>query len=105
MPAGLDELLPQLCAWLTFAPVAAALAALLWFRLPRGRRRLWPPRRRRAAPWTGVEIVVVFFLVYGAQVIAVNLLGRAGFFSWLYGPEFPPPPALGDTTSRPLDRQ
>jgi membrane protease YdiL (CAAX protease family) len=59
-----QELALLIGAWLSVAACSAALAAGLWF-LGRSRRgSLLPPRRRRAVPWSGFELVGVFVLTY-----------------------------------------
>ncbi len=47
-----------------------------------------PPAARAEVPWTGRDILIVFFLVYLFWVaLAQSLLLETGFFAWYYGPE------------------
>jgi membrane protease YdiL (CAAX protease family) len=68
---------------------AALLAMGFWYLYPGARRRLLPPLRNRAVPWSAAEI----FLAYLLYLIVCPLLVRAllegvGFFDWVYGPDF-----------------
>jgi membrane protease YdiL (CAAX protease family) len=53
-----SELLRALQVWLLVAVVAGGPAVLLW--RATGRAGLRPPQRRRAVPWSGVELLTVF---------------------------------------------
>jgi membrane protease YdiL (CAAX protease family) len=52
--------------------------------------RLLPPRRQRAVPWSGMEILVSLFLVfYFVPSFCFAVLQGSHFFTWLYGADFP----------------
>lgn len=80
-------------AWLLVA-VATAPVALLAARLARRSGSSWLRWRPRAVPWTGAEVVLVFFLVcfFWPQCV-VELLGRGSVFRWIYGAGVPSPDA------------
>jgi membrane protease YdiL (CAAX protease family) len=74
----------ELLVWLSLTVLGGGLAAALWCFAP-GLRRLLPPQRRRAVPWTGPEFVIFLFLVYCWPVFVYDLLSRSGFFTHIYG--------------------
>jgi membrane protease YdiL (CAAX protease family) len=81
---GPDAIL--LWAWLLVAVVLLGV----WAFHPALRRRLLPPQRHRAVPWTVLEVVAAFLLVitgFWPQVVH-QLLDHSHFFARLYGPEF-----------------
>src|SRR6266511_1515956 len=58
--------------------------------------RLLPPRRRRAVPWTGLEVIAVVFLVYFFwPAFARTLVVETPLGEWLYGRE-----VMDDVTTR-----
>src|SRR5262249_34857723 len=55
-------------------------------------RTLLPPQRYRVVPWGSIETAIVLFMLYsGVPSIVMGILAKSGFFSWLYGIEFPVP--------------
>jgi membrane protease YdiL (CAAX protease family) len=71
----------MLLAWLAIAVPTSAVCVLLWLTLIAERRRLLPPRRTPAAPWSGAEVAFLFLLswtlpvgIYGAMT---GFLGEA----------------------------
>jgi membrane protease YdiL (CAAX protease family) len=56
-------------------------------------RRLMPPQRQRCVPWGAGEILAVVFLVLILwPQVWVQLLESVGFFTRVYGPDFPTAP-------------
>jgi membrane protease YdiL (CAAX protease family) len=83
-----EEARANYLAWSILALLTAFPVLGYW--LLRGRRRsLFPPQRRRLAPWTGFEVCIVF--VFAQLLIPASLyqlLNHSGFFNWLYGADF-----------------
>lgn len=71
--------------------LALGVALVLGWRATAGRfRRLLPPQRLRAVPWSGVEVWIALLLVLMVWRILVHrFLLRSGFFTAVYGPDFP----------------
>src|SRR5262249_3029959 len=58
----------------------------------RRRQPLLPPPRQRAVPWSGIEVAACFFMAYLVwPVLVASLLSSTGYFTQLYGPDFPSP--------------
>lgn len=94
MPIG-QEIRANLSAWLILAVCSALPVAALWSFLGKT-QSLFPPQRRRLAPWSGYEVCLVFFLVLLLlPSLLKELLNRVGFFNGLYGPAFNPVQELG----------
>jgi membrane protease YdiL (CAAX protease family) len=91
-----EEARASLLAWSILALLTALPVLGLW--LLRGKRRsLFPPQRRRLAPWTGFEVCLVFFLTQLLlPAFLYLLLNSSGFFNWLYGAGFDSAPGSGD---------
>lgn len=78
MPQSLQEILPW---W----PVVLVCPAVAWAAWVVG-RRLLPPQRQRAVPWTAFEILVAGFVAYvfwGA--FFYQILVGTGLGAWIYG--------------------
>jgi membrane protease YdiL (CAAX protease family) len=80
--------LDRIVLWVWLVIGALTLAGGL--ALPGLRRRLLPPQRRRAVPWSGFEIFFAILLVLGQFWPAVlgQVLTGIGFFTHVYGPDF-----------------
>jgi membrane protease YdiL (CAAX protease family) len=85
----LHQLSLNLVAWLLLAVAGGAAVAGVWFLVPGARRPLLPPQRLRAVPWQGAEIWAALLLFLAGPMFLDWLLERTGFFTWLYGPDFP----------------
>jgi membrane protease YdiL (CAAX protease family) len=74
---------------LGFVALACALLALgvCYFR-PGARRRLLPPQRRRAVPWSGFEVFGAFALLLFGPAVVDGFLHNLHFFAFWYGPDF-----------------
>ncbi|MBI1918619.1 MAG: CPBP family intramembrane metalloprotease [Planctomycetes bacterium] len=83
MPTTVNDLLawwPVAVALLVYAGVAVAA----WVAV----RRLLPPRRCRAVPWTGLELVAALFLIYFFWVpLFYSVVLETGLGERLYGPD------------------
>ncbi len=80
---------PGFYTWLILADLAAlVLAGALWYFGVPG--RLFPPQRRRRAPWTEPEIFAAWLSRWFWAVLVSAALRAAGFFVWMYGPDFDP---------------
>jgi membrane protease YdiL (CAAX protease family) len=78
------ELVGTALRWLS--PVLLALG--VWYFWPGARRRLLPPQRQRAVPWTAGEVLVAFGLWrLFWPLFVTQLLMAIGFLAWFYGPE------------------
>ncbi len=75
-------------AWVILALVAGIPATYIYRRIRL--TPLLPPYASRLVPWNGFVVVLAFllFLIIG-QMIAPAILGKSGFFAFLYGPDFP----------------
>jgi membrane protease YdiL (CAAX protease family) len=96
-----EEIRVSLLAWLILALLSAGPALGFGFGAGRGwpfrDRRLFPRQRTRLAPWSGLEVCVLFFFTQLlVPAFLYLILHRAGFFNWLYGPGFEPPPGAAD---------
>src|SRR5208282_348920 len=63
--------------------------ALLWLWLPPARRRLLPPQRVRAVPWSGLDVWFAFGVQLVVTWLVVEILERSGFFRALYDRDLP----------------
>src|SRR6266702_1821665 len=78
--------LSVLDSWL-FTAMCAFLALMgflyLW---PGGRRRLLPPQRVRATPWSGAEglLALFLFLLFGPAV-GFKIVEKTELLQWIYG--------------------
>jgi membrane protease YdiL (CAAX protease family) len=90
----LTELLCHLEAWLILAVSTGLPVFGLWFCFVR-RHGHSPLPRSLPAPWSGLELIVIFLLV---QILwpslANELLMKSGLLTWLYGPD-----PQGDSTA------
>jgi membrane protease YdiL (CAAX protease family) len=67
----------------------ALLAMGFWYLYPGLRRRLLPPLRSRAIPWSAAEIFLAYLLFRAVIPLIVHWqLDVTGFFDRLYGPDF-----------------
>src|SRR5262245_38956272 len=67
----------------------ALLVMGFWYLYPGARRRLLPPLRNRAVPWSAAEIFLAYLLYRAICPLLVNWqLQAIGFFDLLYGPDF-----------------
>jgi membrane protease YdiL (CAAX protease family) len=89
----LKEFQLEMLAWLCLAVAAGGLVAALWFLTPPARRRLWPRPRLHVprVPWGGLEVLAAVILLQLVALWVHDLLNRAGFFTAVYGPDFPSP--------------
>jgi membrane protease YdiL (CAAX protease family) len=69
--------------------LALCLAWAVWLLRPARPGGVLPPQRRRAVPWSGVEVLLALML---AQWLWPSFLAEglraSGFLGWVYGPEF-----------------
>jgi membrane protease YdiL (CAAX protease family) len=71
--------------WLYLAlALAVPMACLGWLVRKQG-RGLLPPLRRRAVPWSGIEVLACFVIVQIIGWFAVDLYRKGPFLTWLYG--------------------
>ena len=81
-----EQVLPELAAWGLLALISAAVGGALWLWQRPGQRRLLPPQRLRAVPWTGWDVALVLFLSLILWPGTVgSLLEQLDFFGWMYG--------------------
>jgi membrane protease YdiL (CAAX protease family) len=76
---------------LAFVLLACVLLALgAWYFRPGARRRLLPPQRRRAVPWSGFEVLfgLLLAIVQFWPFVLHEILTDLHFFAWLYGEDF-----------------
>jgi membrane protease YdiL (CAAX protease family) len=67
----------------------ALLVVGFWYLYPGARRRLLPPLRNRAVPWSAAEIFLAYLLYRAICPLLVHwLLEAIGFFNLVYGPDF-----------------
>lgn len=84
--ADVQQLRFELLIWLILTAVGTGVAAGVWFSFPALRRRLFPPQRCRAVPWTGLQILVLLLVIYFFwPPFLEDVLTRIGFFTHLYG--------------------
>jgi membrane protease YdiL (CAAX protease family) len=77
-----------LLAWVIVALFSALPVLGLWLLRGPG-RNFFAPQRTRFIPWTGFEVSLVFLFTQILLPAFLNeLLSKAGFFNWLYGPGF-----------------
>src|SRR5262249_35008676 len=68
---------------------AALLAMGFWYLYPGARRRLLPPLRNRAVPWSAAEIFLAYLLYRAVCPLLVAWqLQAIGFFDLVYGADF-----------------
>jgi membrane protease YdiL (CAAX protease family) len=80
-----EQVLPDLAAWGLLALISAVIGGGLWLWLRPGHRRLFPPQRLRAVPWTGQDVAILLFLSVVFWPASVKwVLDQLGFFGWMY---------------------
>lgn len=87
------DLLIELACGLLLALPTGILAFLMWRSLRH--QELLPPQRERLVLWGGLEVSLLFFTFHLIPVFVLMLLARGGFYTWLYGPDFPLPDTQG----------
>jgi len=92
----LQEIFFEFLAWLSVAAFCTIAGLPVWFWARARGRKLLPAPRSDTKPWTDSEMLATFCLMVAALCLMalISLLVKAcldqvGFFSWLYGPEFP----------------
>lgn len=89
----MNELLLELLAFLGLAVPVGAVLGVLWYgwRATRDKQLgLLPPSRRRAVPWSIIDIGFVLFLSFlFIPGLTHELLVNSGVLHWYYGSDFP----------------
>ena len=74
---------------MSVAVIGGAAALLLYALARRRRQRLIPPTHFPRAKWDGVAVASAFVLFVLTAHFGQLLLSAAGFYHWVYGPDFP----------------
>lgn len=76
-------------AWLLLLAMLGGVAVAAWQAMYRlWLTRLLPVQRRRAVPWTELDVALACLAYLLIPALIHELLRRLGFFHWLYGPDF-----------------